>query len=727
MEKHDALSFVKEKMGYGSFCRSYMRAREKLQEETSKLLSETLKAEQDYRECMREIETFPDLMTQLELETANTENEASGSEIPEVDYSALDEEEAVRKESLRKTYAERRKRAVRESEAEKSARQTNYAFQNELFKMRAFYNRLKPYKEKALERISVLKETFPSKASAIDRIVSSPLTELTKDDLMFEKELERIQKSGNASKPVKYLEMLDYIIRPSLYTMGFFSEKEFAAARSGMAAVMIAGVAAGFKVSPLIIPLSCIIAFIVPVVMTNINNAKLTREFDVKEVNLLHTVLCFEEADIERFARQKEGLPSVSADDFKKQYESQIEIMTEKLNRAQENEEWLKSMIDAAEEKNPDIMKQLGEAQKKCSELSKEINAYKSVAQNMEMRLRQIEGTGFEPLEERMKKLDRDEKLELERITEEYAEKRENQKHAVVRRKTDEAEKKLAELKKKRESLENEKQKNDKMFALLGSRASQLRSGYEKSDAMLRQFEDPAFWNKNLELWKENSRDAMRSDVKEYFVGDSCYIIGPLGPFLLEHRCRPCVLLYEDSGKPLWNTISTIRTGIVLGAMPGLAEFAIVDENPNDLQPEHIEFYGKGQLDLLDKRTDERIRKLQSNAGSYGQTVKDFNRNFSREILKSGAMSGDTMMGLLLKTQFVFIVPPEDNGSRPMDNERLWEKIHGNCCDYGFVPFFLIPESRWEKALNPHGSDFSKAMDELRDIAENRIFRIKLN
>ncbi len=731
MEKLEALPFVREAMSYGTFCKKYIRYREDLQSETSKLLLETLDAEQAYREFIQENAKFPELMRQLELETVQAEREAGSPDTPELDFSKLDNEEALEKDRIKKKYHEQKELLSKEKETAESTREMNNAFQNELFKMRVFYNRLKPYKDKAEERIRILKCTFPKMAAEIDRMLSEPLEELTEKDYRFEKELDHIQKSGNASEPVSYLEMLDYIIRPSLYPFEFFSEKDFAFARSGMALLMLAGVIGGFTLSPFLIPLSCVIAFIVPIVLAKKNNSMLTKEFDAAEVELWHTVLSFKEEDIERFARRNVGLPSISADDFREQCEEQLEKMSEKLDRAVENEKWLKSMIDADEE-NTDILKQLTDAQKKCSELSAEINSYRLGAQDMEFRLRRIEGAGKGSLEERMQNLERSEQLELERLKEDYRSKRETETNTARLEKERQANEKLEELKQKRESLLKEKADTDNMARLSRNHSKQLRAEYERMAAMLKRFDDPVFWNSNFELWKKNSGTKAKTGASKYFVPDFCYVIGPLGPYKLEHDCRPCVLIYdsdsyEDSQWLLGSTLKAIQSGISISTNPALVQFALVCDFPESaprLQGS-VKAYGNRRLEQLERQISDMLKKLQYNSGSYGQTVRDFNINFSKEM--SGTLSIETTFSLMLKTMFVFVLPPKDMKSRPMDNDMLWEKLHGDCFSYGFVPLFFIPKNKWENKSGSDSSGFAKAVDELHNIAKNRVFNIQIN
>ena len=384
-------------------------------------------------------------------------------------------------------------------------------------------------------------------------------------------------------------------------------------------------------------------------------------------------------------------------------------------------------------------------------QLSSEIRRLEDDYQRTHRQLSHIEtvqGDTGAQLDIRQAELLRERDQALEQLQAEYSlrrsrwleEKRRNDNDALAdfARKTQAGEETLAELARQIQALEQEG-KQDRLLPLreesrtAGERAAQQR-------ALADSLYDPAVWQENCSAWFQASQALLNQPGDHYAIKEYAYVMGPGEPYRLEHRCRPCVLLYDMPGtdgqesRPTYyleKTVKAIMFGLRNSNAPGLVDFAVVDEygNGGKVGESVDRCYSSQNLNQLNQLLDQWIQELRQE--TKGHTVSAFNQAQARYLLDNQIVNGpQEVQAQLRKTLFVFVLPQITPRDRPLNNPELWRKLRDNCGDFGFVPLLLIPKRDWDAALSDTrgGTAFDTAVrDELNPLSHVQKIEIPMN
>lgn len=286
--------------------------------------------------------------------------------------------------------------------------------------------------------------------------------------------------------------------------------------------------------------------------------------------------------------------------------------------------------------------------------------------------------------------------------------------------------------------LEREKQFQQQALQQLKSdsqeAARQASSQRETADALY----TAKVWQSNCMAWQKASAPRFGQPADVYAVRDHAYIMGPDGPYRMDHGCHPCVLLYdspaEDSAESrpayyLAKTVRALKFGLRLCNSEGLVDFALVDEygSGGEIGRDMTRCYNSQTLGELNRLLDQWKQELSRE--SMGRTVSEFNQAYARYLLENQiGGSPEDLQRQLRKTLFVFVMPRMTEG-RPMNSTELWQKLREDCGDFGFVLLLFIPQRDWDAALDGSlkGAFADAVKTELNSLSHIRKIHIPLN
>ena len=410
-----------------------------------------------------------------------------------------------------------------------------------------------------------------------------------------------------------------------------------------------------------------------------------------------------------------------------------------------------RTKLEQLERQVNDLLSCKKQNQLKIQILSQEIVEYQEKSEALTLRLEQLEQVtddNTSSLQTRINALHTQQQQELDSLKAVFSAKREQLEAShseKIRRQSESleakirrAEKELHDLQQKQQTVEENHRDAEHILHGAKKDAENANTRYRQKQAQLQRLNSPEVWEAHTSHWRSVSAKDAFSDVTSFAIANSSYVMGPDGPYLLQHNNRPCVLLYEDNREEyrgltpselLKNTIGAICAGLQLSNLPGLTEFAVVNEYSDDSSlPSFIQCYGKSTTEELNRRVDSMRADLQRET-QFGNTVNTFNTQYAKQMQENGITNQKELLRLMKKALYVFVLPTPGGEQRPLNHDRLWEKIRGNCYDYGFVPIFLIPKDRWNAVQDDNSSlknGFLSAVQQLQDRA-SLICEIPLN
>ncbi|WP_297871493.1 hypothetical protein [uncultured Oscillibacter sp.] len=420
------------------------------------------------------------------------------------------------------------------------------------------------------------------------------------------------------------------------------------------------------------------------------------------------------------------------------------------LNEYEASQVKLRERMSAAEDRVAQSQDRLTRLEEELTRIAGEVRRQKDSYEQTHSRLSQIEavrGDAGSQIEARRAALMEERAQALEQLQKDQALRRERRREER-QRKAQETQAGIGrELQSREASLNTLTRRLEELERL--SRADQLAPLREESRSAARQAEErralagalctAEVWQENCAAWFQASQELLSRPPESFAIRSAAYVMGPSGPYRLEHGCHPCVLLYDAPGEGqesrpsyyLEKTVKAIMFGLRYSSAPGLVEFAVVDEYGNGGRAGEAagKCYGSPDLEELNRLVDRWIQELRQE--TKGHTVSAFNQAQAQYLLENRIVSGpEEVVGQMRKTLFVFVMPQMTARDRPLNHPDLWRKLRDDCGDFGFVPLLLIPKGDWESALSDKrgGTAFAAAVrDELNSLTHIQKIEIPLN